>query len=202
MSIRASQVGKDSHWLQWSLGSQNTFLSRTATARSGLSEREIGEGYGERKMAVGRLEGKEAHFWDSSNSCLTRVLITCKKNKRDGRSKTRGPAWIPSRVLHTPVMMIHCLVFTLFLSFGTRQFRNSCKALPVLSLFLTILLFSSGYFISNDPNSRKFGSYFSSVYLISFHWHARNYLSALRMQMTKERIIIILSDLALPLIRH
>jgi len=57
-----------------------------------LSGRETGEGYRERKMAVGRLGGKEAYFWGTSSSCLTEVLITCKKNKRDRQSKTRGPA--------------------------------------------------------------------------------------------------------------
>lgn len=141
VSIRASQAGKDSHWPQRALVSSNTFLSCTAMARSGLSGREIGEGYRERKVSVGRLEGKETQFWETSNSWLAKVLVTCKKNKRDRQSKTRGPVWIPSRVLHTPVTMIHCLVFTLFPSFGTWQFPNSCKALPVLSLFLTLLLF-------------------------------------------------------------
>lgn len=145
MSVRASPVGKASHWPCQAL---DTLLSCTATARSGLCGRKLGEGYRERRRAVERLEGKEARFLDTSNSRSAEVLITCKKHTRDGQSKLREPARIPSRVLHTPVTMIHCLVFTLFPSFGTWQFLNSCEALPGLSLFLNLLLFSSAYFIA------------------------------------------------------
>lgn len=92
MSVRAGRVGKDSHGPQSAPLSQNTFLPCAARASSGWRGREVGEGYRERKRALGRLEGKEAHFWDTSNSRLAKVLIICKKNKRDGQSKTRGAA--------------------------------------------------------------------------------------------------------------
>lgn len=137
MSIRACQVRKDSKWPQQGLLSQTPPCPSLLQWR--LSAGTLGEVTGKEKRC--RESWREVSFWDTSNSCLAQVLITCKKNRRDGQSKTRGPAWIPSRVLHTRVMMIHCLVFTLFPSFSTRQFLKSGKALPVLSLYVNFKVF-------------------------------------------------------------
>lgn len=153
-----------------------------------------------KNLNVGRLIGEEADFWDTSSSCWAKALITLKKDKRDGQSKTRGPAWIPSRVLHTPVTMIHCLVLALFLCFGTQLSPNARRALPVLSLFLDLLLFFSDCFISYDPNCRKSSPILFSLFNFISLTYARNYLSALRVQMREEKII--LSDLTSPLTGH
>lgn len=62
--------------------------------------------------------------------------------------------------------MIHCLVLALFLSFGTHQSPNACKALLVLSLFLTLLLFCLITLLAMTQTAEDLPPYFSSLYLI------------------------------------
>lgn len=97
--------------------------------------------------------------------------------------------------------MIHCLVLALFLSFGTHQSPNACKVLPVLSLFLTLLLFCLITLLAMTQTAEDLPPYFSSLFNLISLTFARNYLSALRVQMRKEKHII-LSDLASPLTGH
>lgn len=137
MSIRAYQVTKDSKGAQWALPSQTPPCPALLWELGGGT---LGKVTGKEKCC--KESQRKVSFWDTSNGRLEQILITCKKNWRDGQSKTRGPAWIPSRVLHTRVMMIHCLVFTLFPSFSTWMFLNFGKALPVLSLNVNFKVFN------------------------------------------------------------